>query len=33
MGEGDVGMVDALVRHPECLELLEAHIAAISLPR
>jgi hypothetical protein len=33
VGEGDVGVVDALVRPPERLALLEAHVAAILLPR
>jgi hypothetical protein len=33
VGEGDVGVVDALVRRPKRLALLEAHVAAISLPR
>jgi hypothetical protein len=33
VGEGDVGVVDALVCHPERLALLEAHVASILLPR
>jgi hypothetical protein len=33
VGEGDVRVVNALVRLPECLALLEAHVATISLPR
>jgi hypothetical protein len=33
MGKGYIGVVDALVHRPERLALLEAHIAAISLPR
>jgi hypothetical protein len=33
VGEGDMGVVDTQVRRPERLALLEAHVAAISLPR
>jgi hypothetical protein len=33
VGEGYVGVVDALVHRLERLVLLEAHVVAISLPR
>jgi hypothetical protein len=33
VGEGDVWVVDALVRCPKRLALLERHIAPIALPR
>jgi hypothetical protein len=33
VGEGDVGVVDALVCRPERIALLERHVAPIALPR
>jgi hypothetical protein len=32
VGEGDVGVVDTLVRRPMCLTLLEPHVALMASP-